>query len=627
MASISIVGVIVRATLLLAFTLSVPLLLRRTSASLRRCLVLFGLLGVLALPIIAFPIPGRPVLHVSSTVLVGHVVAEALSPAVMRAPPQVSSGTSAPTPSSSSSVRDWLLAVWAIGAGLVIARMLYGAAWARSVLAGAERRALANADIRVSSRIEAPVVIGIFRPSVLLPPGSREWSEERMRAVLLHELAHVRQRDGIALFVAQLTCILYWFHPLAWMARTRLRRECELAADEAVIAAGLRPSSYAQHLLEIARAIAPLGGIAMAARPSELARRIEALVARDRLPASFTRTQASLLGAASLIVSLAVACVDTNTSSGAKPALATAGAPATAPAVASNRGLDARLQTIADDEARRLHSEWGPARVAVVILDPHTGAVLANSDDAPGQSIVPASTLKPLTIATALDAKLITAEQRFDCGNGARSYGSLVLRDAGEYGSLSTAQILAVSSNIGVSRIFDVLGGARLGEGLRRFHVDAPAEIPSSTIKGAIIAIGGGSTTTPVALASAYGVFANDGVLITPGNARGERVLEVSTATTMRNLLEAAVNDERATGKAAAVPGARVGGKTGTSEDTDCESCAKGSGTFAHFVGIAPIDAPRWVIYVGVGKPAREGSGGTIAAPAFGRVATRALAL
>ena len=76
--------------------------------------------------------------------------------------------------------------------------------------------------------------------------------------------------------------------------------------------------------------------------------------------------------------------------------------------------------------------------------------------------------------------------------------------------------------------------------------------------------------------------------------------------------------------KSPSVSGARVGGKTGTS-DPDC--CAEGSGTFASFVGIMPIDAPRWVIYVGIGNPKTPGTGGSLAAPAFSRIATRALSL
>jgi len=614
MTSISALGVLLRSSFLLALSLALLPALRGASASARRWLLLLGLAASLALPLLAVPFPGRPVVQVAAPAFAGHVVAEALSPrGAARAMPVA--GLAGATPSlSASDPSVWLFWVWAAGALLVAGRMLRGALWARRLSAKATRL---RAGVRLSSGVEAPVVVGVLRPVVLLPIASRGWSDERLQTVLLHEFSHVHRYDGLALSIAQLACALYWFQPLVWLARSRLRRECELAADEAVVAAGVRPTSYAQHLLEIARGLVPVAGIAMAARPSELARRIQLLVSRERLPVPFTRTRATLLGVAASVVLVCVACLETTP----KPVVLTA-----TPAL-PGKAIDARLQSITDDEARRIHAEWGAARVSIVVVDPRSGALLASSDDAPGQPIVPASTLKPLVVATALDAQLITPQQSFDCGNGTRPYGSLVLRDAGAYGALSVGEILAVSSNIGVSRIFDILGGERLADGLRRFRVEPPPSIPSGTMQGAIIAMGEGSTTTPVALASAYGVFANDGLLVDSLSGRSERVLQASTARTVRAMLEGAVSGERATGKLAAVAGARVGGKTGTSDDPDCASCVQTGGTFMSFVGIVPVDAPRWVIYVGVGKPNKEGSGGTIAAPAFSRVATRALAL
>jgi cell division protein FtsI (penicillin-binding protein 3) len=287
--------------------------------------------------------------------------------------------------------------------------------------------------------------------------------------------------------------------------------------------------------------------------------------------------------------------------------------------------IDPRLQGIADDEAGRARAEWGAARVAIVVLDPHSGTVLALHDDAPGKPVVPASTLKTFTVALALDAALITPQQHFDCGNGTRAYGSLALRDPDQHGSLDAAEILQVSSNIGVSRIFDVLGAGRFNDGMRGFHVAIPANVESGTMRGAIIANGEGSTLTPLALTAAYGVFANDGVLAVPG-APPERVIKEATARSVRSMLEGVVTGERGSGKAAAVAGVRVGGKTGTSDpDPDCELCPHGVGAFANFVGIVPIDQPRWVIYVGVADSKKEGTGGTIAAPVFARVAKRAL--
>jgi cell division protein FtsI (penicillin-binding protein 3) len=297
----------------------------------------------------------------------------------------------------------------------------------------------------------------------------------------------------------------------------------------------------------------------------------------------------------------------------------------TAEVRAPSATLDTRLQGIADDEASRARADWAAQRVVIIVLDPHTGSVLALHDDAPGKPVVPASTLKTFTVALALDAGLITPAQVFDCGNGSRAYGSLALRDPDPHGSLDAAEILQVSSNIGVSRIFDALGADRFSDGLARFHVDVPSHIESGTMRGAIIANGEGSTLTPLALTAAYGVFANDGVLAVPG-APSERVIEESTARSVRSMLEGVVTGEHGSGKAAAVSGVRVGGKTGTSDPRpDCELCPHGVGAFANFVGIVPLDAPRWVIYVGVGDSNKEGSGGTIAAPVFARVAQRAL--
>ena len=300
-----------------------------------------------------------------------------------------------------------------------------------------------------------------------------------------------------------------------------------------------------------------------------------------------------------------------------KSAPVAAGPPSTA--------IDARLQGIADDEAGRARTEWGAKRVAVVVLDPHRGAVLALHDDAPGALVVPASTLKTLTVALALDAALITPEQHFDCGNGSRPYGAVALREPEPHGSLAASEILDVSSNIGVSRIFDVLGADRFNDGMRRFHVAIPGSIEGGTMRGAVIANGEGSTLTPLALTAAYGVFANDGLLAVRG-AAPERVIKESTARTVRSMLESVVTAELGTGKAAAVSGVRVGGKTGTSDPSpDCEVCPHGVAAFANFVGIVPLDAPRWVIYVGVADSQKEGTGGTIAAPVFSRIATRAL--
>ncbi len=90
-------------------------------------------------------------------------------------------------------------------------------------------------------------------PLILLPENARDWDEARLRAVLLHEAAHVRRRDCLAKYLAQGSRALLWWNPLAWMVAARLNHEQELACDDAVLAAGVPADAYATVLLDVAR--------------------------------------------------------------------------------------------------------------------------------------------------------------------------------------------------------------------------------------------------------------------------------------------------------------------------------------------------------------------------------------
>jgi HEAT repeat protein len=139
----------------------------------------------------------------------------------------------------------------------------------------------------------SPLAAGFARPTILLPRLAAEWDAERRRAVLLHELAHVRRRDCRVQLLAQAVCALYWFNPLVWIAVGQLRLERERACDDEVLQHGAVPSSYAAHLLEIARAlrpsVRPSAALAMA-RHSEIEGRLLAVLAvKRRTPFALTR--------------------------------------------------------------------------------------------------------------------------------------------------------------------------------------------------------------------------------------------------------------------------------------------------------------------------------------------------
>jgi TonB family protein len=136
--------------------------------------------------------------------------------------------------------------------------------------------------VRCSEKLRAPITAGILRPEILLPAGCDEWPEDRRRAALLHELAHVRRRDvAVQLFVHAIAA-LWWFQPLVWMTRRGIRREGELACDAEVMLAGMRPSAYADVLLETAKDIRNSGhtfgpAIGMATR-GDLERRLQVIL-------------------------------------------------------------------------------------------------------------------------------------------------------------------------------------------------------------------------------------------------------------------------------------------------------------------------------------------------------------
>ncbi len=659
MSVVSVALVALRAAVILGIALASMRLLGRASAAARRSVLVSAFVLVLALPLASAILPSlhlrgpqsSPDLKALAAASAPESIAQASTGAVSsvgerlarEAPAQ---GNGAGDSSTGLSPLALVLVVWALGAAAVLARLGIGLVRARRLVSSAQLVELLEVggrsiEVRASGSVGTPAVTGLLAPVVLLPLDAATWTAERRRVVLAHELAHVASHDCLANVVVQLAVAMHWFDPLVWLAARRLRIERELAADERVVDGGVLASSYAEHLLALAtndgaRAM-PAGALAMAER-SQVSVRIRALLA-SRGQAPLGRSRLAVLLAAGVAVAALVACATPAREESSPPAVevstaaapageVTAPAPTQAPAQAAT--IDPQVQAIVEQEIERMYAEWGPCAAVVLVLDPRTGEVLAagyrGGTEATAQlaairPMVPGSTMKPLVVAAALEEGVIEATDRFDASP---RLGSGIV-DAEAHGMLDVGEILAVSSNVGLAKIFEKLGATKLAVWGKRFHLASTPSTISDPAAGAAMAVFGKLSSTPLEMTAAFAVLAN-GVYHAPTfvarRGEGERVLRAETAATVRELL-AGVTGERGTGKAARVAGVRVAGKTGTAHlGTGVDS----SDLYSSFVGAAPLDDPRYVVFVGAETPRNGGTGGQVAAPVFSRVMTRLLA-
>lgn len=304
-----------KSTLVLGAATAVAWALRRSSASARHTLWCLTLLALVALPVLSVALP-RLELPLLSGPLPGaaqHLQTVAAGSEGTRAP--LDTATAFP-----ASWWDWALLAWLAGVGLAVTQLASGS----FLVARAVRRAqpvapdwnalLAEAattlglhrrvELRMSPAVYVPYVWGHRSPIVLLPPGAESWPEERRRAILLHELAHVERHDGLTQTLAYVVRALYWPHPLVWWAVSSLRREAECACDDRVLEAGASAPEYARHLLDTARGLArPTSRFVTASTGAEgtrLGDRLLALLDESRDRRVPTRRATVLLGGAAL---------------------------------------------------------------------------------------------------------------------------------------------------------------------------------------------------------------------------------------------------------------------------------------------------------------------------------------
>jgi beta-lactamase regulating signal transducer with metallopeptidase domain len=197
----------------------------------------------------------------------------------------------------------WLFSIWITGVITLVACFVWGMVrlsllrreaaplhsrdWQALARKLAHKMGIARPPALLRSpRALTPMTWGLRRPIVLLPTDCDTWTYEQRLEVLLHEFAHIKRRDCITQLSAQLVCILHWFNPLPWIAARQMRTERERACDDHVIMAGVKPSTYASHLLSIACRLrgeehALRAGLAMARR-SRIFDRLDAVLGSRR---------------------------------------------------------------------------------------------------------------------------------------------------------------------------------------------------------------------------------------------------------------------------------------------------------------------------------------------------------
>jgi hypothetical protein len=254
--------VIVKVTIALAAVLLASALMRRAAAATRHAILIAGQLAALLLPLLANVVP--PV-TVDAPVILAHAATEVL-PAIDRTPYEPPTERSLPTWPRVAPI------VWSLGFLVIASRRVLSCLRAAAVV----RRAQALGDVFVSDQVDQP---STFFSCIILPAAATAWGDARLRAVLLHEGAHVARRDTLLGLLGDAACAVYWFHPLSWLTARRARLERERACDDAVLTRGIDPADYATALLDVARqAHGRLShGLAMAER-THLGQRITAIL-------------------------------------------------------------------------------------------------------------------------------------------------------------------------------------------------------------------------------------------------------------------------------------------------------------------------------------------------------------
>lgn len=337
--------------------------------------------------------------------------------------------------------------------------------------------------------------------------------------------------------------------------------------------------------------------------------------------------------------------------------------------------IDARIQQITEAALNHQVREMEARDGVVVVMDPHTGDILAlaqtpvfdpnhfrSAEPAAWRNraitdvLEPGSTIKPLLVAAALDLGKVTPDQVWDGYYGKMRVGSKVISDVHGEKEMTTLEIVQKSSNVGAVQVAQRIGKDSWYAYLRAYGFGEPSGLglrgeqigslrPASEwgqIHLATFSYGYGLSVTPIQMARAVATIANGGKLMRPRlvshvtDARGQVVERFPVREQRRVMSEKAARDitrgmvmvteKGGTGRRARVPGYVVAGKTGTAHKVDpvVRGYSKDK-VRSSFVGFVPAEAPRLVVFISIDEPQKAQYGGVVAAPIFSAIAREAL--
>ncbi len=338
----------IKSAFILAIAAGIAFALRQSSAASRHLVWTCALTAALIVPIASLTAPRWtvPLLTVAPAATVSAPTAVAGNEASGRMREQMearlqSAGERSADPREGDgpaaariSTTTLIASVWALGALILFGRLLLGLAavwwmsrrtpittdapWMPVARKIAADFGLSRVAFRRSRHATMPMAWGVVRPSVVMPFVADDWPEDRVRIVLLHELAHVRRADPLTHLLAQAACAIHWMNPLAWLAARRLRIERERACDDLVLAYGTSGPDYADQLLTIARTMrtgrlsAATAGASLAmARRSQLEGRLMSILDPTVPRTGVSRTRVALATAVAAAAILPLASMQT----------------------------------------------------------------------------------------------------------------------------------------------------------------------------------------------------------------------------------------------------------------------------------------------------------------------------